>query len=232
MPPEDFLCEIPGCGRVFPSLIGLGQHIRHKHPENMDERTNTEIVNERWTLEEIKMLARREAELLLQQERDGRKVALNISLQAAFPYRTLDSVKGHRRYETYRRMVGEMVEEIRMGLEKRRPIRRSGRRSLVLDPPDEVPERALDDPFLVLFNSFDPPPQNNDGNEFNFRGLYEICRDTITESMETTMTRLSLYMQNIVHNDPSRAAAGPRRMTDDLSRKKVRRAEYARTQSC
>ena len=76
----------------------MRQHIRHRHPEIMDETTKTERVKERSTEEETKMLAQREAELLVQQEREGRRININISLQVAFPRRTLESVKGHRRY--------------------------------------------------------------------------------------------------------------------------------------
>ena len=137
---------------LFPTLGGLGQHIRHRHPENIDERTNTERVKDRWTEEETGMLARREAELVVQRERDGRRVALNINLQAAFSHRTLESVKGHWRYDTYRRMGVEMAEEVRMGLEERRPIHHSSRRSLMLDPPDEGPKRTLEYSFKALFS--------------------------------------------------------------------------------
>ena len=138
--PNQVPCEFEGCEGVFPTRTGMRQHIRHRHPELMDETTNTERVKERWTEEETRMLARREAELLVQQEREGRRININISLQAAFPRRTLESAKGHTRYTMYKRIVAQMADDIREGLLERQPIRRRGRRSLILDPPMEVTE--------------------------------------------------------------------------------------------
>lgn len=206
----------------------MRQHVRHRHPELMDETTNTERVKERWTEEETRMLARRESELLVQQERDGRRININIKLHAIFPHRSLESVKGHRRYTVYKEMVARMTAEVREGMVERQPIRRQGRRSLILDPPIEEREEE-EDPFQKFFRELEPPPQDN--TSYNIHELYQICRETRTDTKDTTLTRLSLYLHNILptirprpHREPARQPVPPQ------SRRKGRRSEYARTQ--
>ncbi|XP_043483560.1 zinc finger protein 143-like [Leptopilina heterotoma] len=117
--PEEFPCEIMGCGLRFPTRIGLGQHIRHRHPENMDERVNFRRVKERWTVEESRMFARREAEFLVRWERDGRAGFINAVLQAEFPHRILEAIKGRRRCTGHKRMVEDMSEEKGYGGDRR-----------------------------------------------------------------------------------------------------------------
>ena len=65
--PTQVPCEFDGCEEVFLTRTGMRQYIRDRHPELMDEKTNTERVKERWSEEKTKMLAQREAELLVQQ---------------------------------------------------------------------------------------------------------------------------------------------------------------------
>ncbi|KAK7874081.1 hypothetical protein R5R35_004625 [Gryllus longicercus] len=97
-PAAQFQCPI--CGRSFGTKIGLGQHRKRSHKEQANEDINVERKNKGWSDEEMRMLAKIEAEGIAAGER-----FLNQYLLSRIPGRTNDAIKGVRRKQAYKILV-------------------------------------------------------------------------------------------------------------------------------
>lgn len=97
----------------------------------------------RWTPEEIHKLARRESEHSVKWQRHGTRRNMNVTLQAEFPQRTLEAMKGRRMYDACKKMLQQMIEGIPRGSDE--PMEEE---SNLLPPPSNDP---TDDPFLTFF---------------------------------------------------------------------------------
>lgn len=104
-------CSAEGCFKVFRTKQGLGQHIRHAHPEEYNASINTSRKKARWCDEEKQRLAalevRFERERSARKERSGAVKGINETLNAAFPDRTLDAIRCRRRNPQHKEMVAE-----------------------------------------------------------------------------------------------------------------------------
>ena len=107
--PQIHLCS--ECGRPFRFSIGV--HFRSTHPMKANAVVVVDRVKFRWNPEEVGRLARAEAIAMVK----GVKF-MNLHLEALFPERTLESIKGKRRDLTYRAMVQEYYQQ---GLEEPEP---------------------------------------------------------------------------------------------------------------
>lgn len=96
---ESYDCDIDGCGRSFPTKVGLGQHKRRMHPVEYNEDINVDRSKKRWCDEEWKRMAEEEARAT------GTVRFMNIHLKERFPQRTLEAIKGQRRYDEYKEYV-------------------------------------------------------------------------------------------------------------------------------
>lgn len=103
------------CSRTFRGKRGLSQHRRRAHPEEYFSGLEALKINalggrRRWTEEEMKLLAREEVRLL----RSGPITPgeLLIRLHDRFPDRTVEAIKGRRKHDAYKAVLGAMSEEV------------------------------------------------------------------------------------------------------------------------
>lgn len=109
-----FDCEFPGCARKFKSKKGRGVHYNAAHKDWYEgQKIGTLGPKQRWTEEERKLLARKEAEILVEAENRGESVNINQALDPFFPERTLESIKGARRRADHKGWVIEIMQELR-----------------------------------------------------------------------------------------------------------------------
>ena len=171
-------------------------HRRSKHPEFADQLVNVTIGRDRWTEEEDRMMARREAEMQAGGER-----FINIYLAVEFRGRSLDSVKSHRRGVAYKHLVTEMIEEVQREQHTPSPSpppRPRGRRSLLQEPPpEEMDEAGLAQFFLTL----DRPTAEQ--TAYNIHELFAICEGAPRRDKQQTLTRTALYLQQILPTPPT-----------------------------
>ena len=98
-----FACE--SCTFSCPTKIGLGVHIRRRHPEVANAAINIKRQKAHWTDEEMRMMAHNEARLVMQGTR-----FINQLLVPLLPTRTLEGIKGKHRAPAYKRLVEELVQ--------------------------------------------------------------------------------------------------------------------------
>ena len=219
-----FHCDFPGCDRTFGSKIGLGVHRRSKHPEFADQLVNVAVGRDRWTEEEERMMARREAEMQIGGER-----YINMALAVEFRGRSLDSIKSHRRGVAYKRLFVTMLEEVQQ--ERRSPSPsppprpRSGRRSLLHDsPPDETDEGGLVQFFLTL----DRPTAEK--TAYNIHELFAICEGAPRRDKQQTLTRTALYLQQLLPTPPpSHLHIRAPQLQVPTTKRKEQRRDYAKS---
>lgn len=122
-------CEY--CDRNFDTKIGLGQHKRHAHREELNterltatptQPSSNDSVRQRnaissrrqWTLAEIMSLAKLDLELRLANPNMS-EAALNKELASKLPGRSADAIKGQKKGEPFRNaaaLARETMEEI------------------------------------------------------------------------------------------------------------------------
>lgn len=99
------VCDVEGCGRPFATANGLGQHRRRAHPVEYNERINVDRSKKRWSEEEWKLMAGEEARAT------GSVRYMNQHLMTIFTQRTLEAIKGQRKYDDYKSYVKELVRK-------------------------------------------------------------------------------------------------------------------------
>ena len=105
---ETALCGFPGCGMEFKPVRGRSLYEQRLHKNRYDVRKTLYSKNPQWSKEEMSMLARQEAIFFL----EGGKF-MNKKLFPCFPNRTLDAIKGQRKYASHKNIVKQYVDEIR-----------------------------------------------------------------------------------------------------------------------
>uniref|UniRef100_A0A1B0BY08 C2H2-type domain-containing protein n=1 Tax=Glossina palpalis gambiensis TaxID=67801 RepID=A0A1B0BY08_9MUSC len=106
IPSTTFQCQF--CSRYFTTKTGAGVHARRAHPNELDQRNARTDVKLRWSEEEELLLARKEAELII----DGKTRFMNKALAAFFPARSLEAIKKIRQKPSYRQHVERYVSSI------------------------------------------------------------------------------------------------------------------------
>ena len=237
-----FVCE--SCAFSCPTKIGLGVHIRRKHPEVANAAINIERQKAHWTDEEVRMMAHNEARLVMQGTR-----FINQALVPLHPARTLEGIKGKRRAPAYKRLVEELVQgmigedqdspplddEMLQGrsdaatLHPRSDTRVGSPGLATSKPPNdmqEVEDRLMEH-FGVLPSSTGP-----------FAEIDEVIASLNSSSREVVLTRTEAILRRVRY-PPAQATSMPRGRgkrrandkSDIISRRKRRRAEYARVQT-
>ncbi|KAI4473651.1 hypothetical protein M0804_015255, partial [Polistes exclamans] len=97
------------CPRSFATKRGLGVHVRWAHLEAANAAISVEREKKRWSPEELRLLARVEAQGVL----SGAKFINEFILSQGLGDRTLDSIKGVRRRADYRHLVAAAIQELR-----------------------------------------------------------------------------------------------------------------------
>ncbi|CAL7932761.1 unnamed protein product [Xylocopa violacea] len=217
--PPVYRCEYPSCDRTFSTTTGRGVHHRRAHADWYDERANVAAVKKRWNDEEIKLLARKEAELT----REGVKF-LNQELCKAFPSRTLESIKGQRKRADYKQLVVEMLQETPTAPESQSVT------NVVTVPSAVCPvedRSSLRQAILDYILEIRVPNTDN----FNCRRLLGIRNAMANIPADVIHQRLSLYIHDTFSTPrSSHQERGSSKTSNKLSKRAQRRAEYARTQ--
>ncbi|CAL7932962.1 unnamed protein product [Xylocopa violacea] len=217
--PPVYRCEYPSCDRTFSTTTGRGVHHRRAHADWYDERANVAAVKKRWNDEEIKLLARKEAELT----REGVKF-LNQELCKAFPSRTLESIKGQRKRADYKQLVVEMLKETPTAPESQ------SLNNVVTVPSAVCPvedRSSLRQAILEYILEIRVPNTDN----FNCRRLLGIRNAMTNIPVDVIHQRLSLYIHDTFSMPrSSHQEHGSSETSNKMSKRAQRRAEYARTQ--
>lgn len=208
MSDETFNCQY--CARTFDTLIGLGVHKRIKHKDEVDAENAREDKKARWSEEEIRRMAVKEAELLHQKVR-----FINQELVKYFTSRTVESIKGARRKPEYKRMVEDHLRIL------------TSSSSLPIHPPTDVQLDNIPEDNTILDYIRSLPPMRGAHSET----LNNIIAEAIAVGKEVTLARLSNLLLEIFpttgNNNRSQASCR-NRMPKNRSEK--RRQEYAKTQ--
>jgi len=206
---EEYACKFPGCGRSFKTKTGRGLHHRKAHADWYDSQQNTAQIKARWNDEETRMLARKEAELTLQDTR-----FMNQALLLVFPDRSLEAIKGKRKQPAYRQLVQELLKDMSAEVDD----------DIVQDPGDNCSDfkTAIADYLVAL-----PPPRNSD---FNAPRLVQICNSLTRNAGAKILEKLALYLAEVFPARERKATKCPMAEAVNLSKKHARKAEYARTQ--
>lgn len=225
MPDQSFECRAPDCHRCFQTVTGRGVHERRAHPTFYDQQQleSNPARKNRWTKEELLLLARKEAEL------SSRGVRfMNQELQK-FSDRTLEAIKGQRRTAEYREMVGRFMEELRAKAGGNGRGELEGDNGETGDDTGNQIQNLLKEYLLNI-----EAPTNDD---YNARWLFRIAGMVDRESKERVLLEIAAYMRetfipenknrNISSNNNKRKKCG-----GDIYRNKreKRRMEYARIQ--
>lgn len=171
------ICEI--CARSFTTKTGLGVHIRRSHAERANAAVNVVRKKAQWSLEELSLMARTEAELTLK----GGVRFMNQELLKSFSHRSLEAVKGQRRSDVYRDLVNGYTAElatipaaparlVAAAVVEREIVEPETVEGGVGDRPDDSVDQLWPNPTLV------PEPPGSDGNG----GLAQVTRDLISEA--------------------------------------------------
>lgn len=208
--PSSYACEFPGCSRFFPTARGRGLHHRKAHPDWYDSRTNTTARKPRWNDEEDAILARKEAELT----RVGARF-MNQALHQAFPERSLDSIKSHRRNPAYKERVANLL---------RASSPRPSREPRAVHPPINDTARQV----IVEYLRQLPPSTSANFQQQRLDGIISRIHLASDEEIHEGLT---LYIRSIFpptarNNNKVRM----QRVPPTLSKRKQRRVEYAKVQ--
>jgi hypothetical protein len=116
--PGEGLCDI--CGKQYRGKIGLSVHQRSAHAAVYHATHQVAAQSKkRWDPEEVSCLARKEARLIT----DGvSPLKINENLAQLHTERTLEAIKGRRRGDEYKTMVGQYVIEIDERKKRTNPV--------------------------------------------------------------------------------------------------------------
>ncbi|KAK2578073.1 hypothetical protein KPH14_012894, partial [Odynerus spinipes] len=209
---------MPNCKRVFPTSRGRGVHEQKAHKDWYDEQLSTKCSHQKapWSAEELALLARLEANLTLQGQR-----LINVALVASFPNRTLEAIKGQRRDKKYKDSVQRYIREIEES------------RHVNPDIPDNN-DNSINNPNNTLLNEMDTALNRLDTcmeSGFHAEHLNKICKNLKVWPLERVKGELETYLIKTFPPMPrSRRPGNDTRDMRHLTRRKLRRVEYALTQ--
>ncbi|CAL7932908.1 unnamed protein product [Xylocopa violacea] len=214
-------CEFPGCTRSFTTATGRGVHHRRAHQDWYDARTCTNVPAKktRWNSEEEALLARKEAELVQSGVR-----FINQALHRAFPERSLESIKSHRKSASYKERVISILQSAPSAVHRCDS-------SSDITPTLENQSRHQDvnasssDPIMEFLRQL-PSGTSADFQQYE---LDNICRNVHLVPREETFEKLSLYLRAIFTR-PNQKLAMSEKPASTTSRRKARRIEYAKIQ--
>ena len=105
---QDDMWSCEHCPAKYRTKRGLGVHVAKAHPVEANNAVDVERVKARWSVEEVRLMARAEASATLA----GDTPFMNQFLEERFPQRSLEAIKGKRRSEAYRAMVRDLCLEM------------------------------------------------------------------------------------------------------------------------
>ncbi|CAL7932983.1 unnamed protein product, partial [Xylocopa violacea] len=210
--PSGIGCRFPGCQRTFGKVIGRSLHEKRAHSDWYDQLCKKEPVKARWNEEEHTLLARKEAELSVQGTR-----FMNQALAKIFSDRSLESIKSHRKSEQYRELVKKFVLE----MESTTP-------GIPETPVEDRSDITNYDQKIINHLKLLATPSTHD---FRSAVLIDMCDSLERSAKQGILERLTLYLLDTFPVRKIKKKLDTKTpVNKNLSRRKMRRAEYARVQ--
>ncbi|KAL7294948.1 hypothetical protein TKK_0011659 [Trichogramma kaykai] len=225
--PTTFHCEFSTCDRTFATNQGRGQHHRLAHRAWNDARiiatANTNRSKPRWDKEEVALMARREAEMIV-----GDVRYINKALAEEFTSRSLEAIKGQRKDAGYKAEVAKIVALLK---------------APALAPPTttptplSTPTSSAEEPGgfagrLVDYLTSLPPLPASAG--FQGERLLGLLLRATTATKEEIFQDLSLYLKAVLpakqFHRRARGDFNIQASAGRISNRKKRRRDYAITQ--
>lgn len=192
-------------------------HEQRGHKDWHDERQVTQIVHKKrtWNDEEIALLARQEARLTIEGTR-----FINQALVPLFPSRTLESIKGQRKYQKYKDLVIQFIDQLTL-------------HNIDVDP-GEPPAQSMEETntdLRTMIDSIQIPSDPSLENKFKTSTLKQILKSIKLRPVKDTLGDLDAYLLELF---PPVQRPSHRKMRinqeREYTRRQIRRINYARTQ--
>jgi Reverse transcriptase (RNA-dependent DNA polymerase) len=204
--------------------------MRRSHPDEFDELKLTAGTKARWCEEEIMLLAKKEAELILH----DKPRFMNIALKEFFSARTVEAIKKARQKSTYKDIVRDYVN-IATQTSLPQPIvspSTENSTGLPLPIPINVRTSTTSDDFFIE-NLLSLP--NMATTTYNSEVLQDLIDRALRQGKEATLAGFTSYLQSIFPLNPSsnrvtNNSSYNGRIQENISARKRRRQEYAKTQ--
>lgn len=191
-------------------------HEQRAHKNWHDERQVENIDHKKapWSAEELALLARQEAQLVL----DGVKF-INQALLPIFKNRSLESIKGQRKSLRHKERVLQIIQEL---------TEENTVANTMVNIQPELPNRNT---FLVSIQDLFRQLKPLNGNQFQPDRLGRICENISIWSKEKVHEELELYLLHILPlKQKQRIKASQSAPERKTSKRQMRRAEYAKIQ--
>lgn len=229
-----FLCDFPGCSKTFSTKTGRGVHQQKSHKDWYDARQNTTKTKARWTDEEQAILARAEAELTIK----GVKF-MNKELLKVLPERTHFAISSQRKKNEHKAAVLLIISEIEE-LEHHNKAAStsespSANDNTIINELTPEPARTDDsnDSFYISIIEFTQNLNKPNCNKFNTDKLNAIVNHLNHKERDRVFEEISIYLRRTFLCPPNEKSR-PETLVDNQkpqSRRKSRKAEYARVQN-
>lgn len=192
-------------------------HEQRAHKQWYDERQVDNIDSKKapWSAEELALLARQEAQLVLCDTK-----FMNQALMPLFPHRTLESIKGQRRSQKHKNNVLRILKELE---EEREQVPCS---AVTRELPPTSPSTELVSSISELFTQLKPLT----GTSYHVDHLDRICSHISDWSESRISEELETYLLKIFPLVNTRKRASRSASEKFKTRRQARRAEYAKTQ--
>lgn len=217
-----YSCSI--CNRVFNTKRGLGVHKKSSHKDEMDAANTRTNIKDRWSLEELRRLALKEAELT----KEGCRF-INQALIAYFPSRSLEAIKGVRRKVEYKNLVISFKETENTFPTPNTDASTTSNNDL---NGTTTPCPSNDDRLLEYVLNL---PKVDRNEEFDTETLDRIIQLARIDGRAITLAKIGNYIQTVLI-PPKTQKSRPRQTNSvDSHRKKktkkaLRKEEFAKTQ--
>lgn len=192
-------------------------HEQRAHKQWYDERQVDNIDSKKapWSAEELALLARQEAQLVLCDTK-----FMNKALMPLFPHRTLESIKGQRKSQKHKNNVLRILKELE---EEREQVPCS---AVTRELPPTSPSTELVSSISELFTQLKPLT----GTSYHVDHLDRICSHISAWSESRISEELETYLLKIFPLVNTRKRASRSASEKFKTRRQARRAEYAKTQ--
>lgn len=211
-------CRMPECKKSYATSRGRGVHEQRQHKNWHDEQHAANIVNKKapWSAEEAALLARQEARLTIAGER-----FLNQALVPFFPNRTLEGIKGQRRYQQHKDRVHETIRMLKQA-------------DIPQIPPRMDTEHQSDEEGACLVDEIRKTTagmERLEGAGFHVEHLNQICSHAQDWNVNVLIQEISSYIREIFPEPlEARRRTGKTTLKRTLTNRQKRRAEYGRVQ--
>ena len=150
-------------------------------------------------------------------------VFINQALAQAFPEGSFHSIKSYRRLWGYKQKVQEFIWRRRSLINRGPPAPIENQDNP--DTPDN-PDREVDDRMVAYFARFEPLELKT----HNVEHINRLCLCVGRLSKQDILAEITLYLRSILPNEERQRRPRPALVVEPMSRMKLRRQEYARTQ--